>query len=68
MRRVNPAYIPRNHRIEQAIALAVKDNDFSGMETLLAVLSKPYDERKEYESYMLPPKQDERVLCTFCGT
>jgi len=68
MRAINPAYIPRNHQIEQAITLAIQHNNFSEMETLLNVFSKPYEESKQYEAYMLPPKPDERVIRTFCGT
>ena len=68
MRAANPVYIPRNHRIEQAIALAVEKDDFSGMETLLDVLSRPYEERAEHAAYALPPKPEERVCRTFCGT
>ncbi|KQV63779.1 protein adenylyltransferase SelO [Rhizobium sp. Root1220] len=65
---VNPAFIPRNHRIEQAITAAVEDGDFSLFEALLTVLAKPYEEQPAFSAYMGPPKPDERVLQTFCGT
>ncbi|SEH57560.1 Uncharacterized conserved protein YdiU, UPF0061 family [Rhizobium tibeticum] len=68
MRAVNPAFIPRNHRIEQAINAAVDDADFSLFEALLAVLAKPYDDQPGFAAYMEPPKPEERVLQTFCGT
>jgi uncharacterized protein YdiU (UPF0061 family) len=68
MRHVNPAFIPRNHRVEQAIEAAVEDGDFSLFEALLAVLSHPYDEQPAFAAYMDPPKPEERVLQTFCGT
>ena len=68
MRSVNPAFIPRNHRIEQAINAAVEDADFSLFEALLAVLAKPYDDQPDFAAYMEPPKPEERVLQTFCGT
>ena len=68
MRHVNPAFIPRNHRVEQAIEAAVEDGDFSLFEALLAVLSHPYDEQPTFAAYMDPPKPEERVLQTFCGT
>ncbi|MBB3397156.1 MULTISPECIES: protein adenylyltransferase SelO [unclassified Rhizobium] len=68
MRAVNPAFIPRNHRIEQAINAAVEDGDFSLFEALLAVLAKPYDDQPGFAAYMEPPKPEERVLQTFCGT
>jgi uncharacterized protein YdiU (UPF0061 family) len=65
---VNPAFIPRNHRIEQAIAAAVEAADFSLFEALLTVLSRPYEEQPAFAAYMEPPKPEERVLQTFCGT
>jgi uncharacterized protein YdiU (UPF0061 family) len=68
MRKVNPAFIPRNHRIEQAIVAATEDGDFSLFEALLTVLSKPYNDQPMFAAYMEPPKPEERVLKTFCGT
>lgn len=68
MRSVNPAFIPRNHRVEQAIAAAVDRADFSKMKLLLEVLEKPYEDQPENREYLLPPKSEERVLETFCGT
>jgi uncharacterized protein YdiU (UPF0061 family) len=67
MRAVNPLFIPRNHRIEQAIAAAI-DGDFGPFETLRAVLAGPFDEQPERADHALPPRPDERVLQTFCGT
>ncbi|MDE1994625.1 MAG: YdiU family protein [Rhizobiaceae bacterium] len=68
MRLVNPAFIPRNHRIEQAIAAAVEDDDFSLFEALLTVLAKPYEDQQNFAPYAEPPQPAERVLQTFCGT
>lgn len=68
MRAVNPAFIPRNHRVEQAIEAAIEDADFSLFEALLDVTSKPYDEQPEHAAYAEPPQPDEEVLQTFCGT
>ncbi len=65
---VNPAVIPRNHRIEQAIVAAVEDADFSMFEALLDALARPYEDHAEFTGYTQPPKADERVLKTFCGT
>ena len=42
MRSVNPAFIPRNHRVEAVIEAAVNRDDFAPFEELLAVLAKPY--------------------------
>ncbi|MGO7204654.1 hypothetical protein ACCT30_26085, partial [Rhizobium ruizarguesonis] len=68
MRSVNPAFIPRNHRVEQAIEAAVENGDFSLFEALLGVLSKPYEDQPGFAAYREPPKPSERVLATFCGT
>lgn len=68
MNKVNPAFIPRNHRIEEAIVMATSNNDFSEFETLLQVLAKPYEYRSEFEEYTSPPTADQRVTKTFCGT
>ncbi|MCK8780439.1 YdiU family protein [Rhizobium sp. NTR19] len=67
MRSVNPAIIPRNHRIQEAIA-AANYGDLSFFERLLQALEKPFEERPEFADYMLPPKAEERVTQTFCGT
>jgi uncharacterized protein YdiU (UPF0061 family) len=67
MKSVNPAYIPRNHRIQQAID-AAQCGDFTRFEELMTVLSKPYDDQPEYAEYRNPPKPDEVVHRTFCGT
>ena len=64
----NPVFIPRNHLVERAIEAAVENNDFSEMKTLLTILSKPYEEQSKYGEYMKPPKPQEVVLQTFCGT
>jgi uncharacterized protein YdiU (UPF0061 family) len=68
MRSVNPAFIPRNHRVEAIIEAAVSRNDFAPFEQLLAVLAKPYEDQPALALYAEPPKPDERVLQTFCGT
>ena len=68
MRRVNPAFIPRNHRVEQIIAAAVTREDFSPFVELLTVLMQPYRDQPGFERYREPPLPSERVLQTFCGT
>jgi uncharacterized protein YdiU (UPF0061 family) len=68
MRRVNPAFIPRNHLVEAALDAANLRQDFQPFEDLLAVISRPYDERPELEKYSAPARPEERVLQTFCGT
>jgi uncharacterized protein YdiU (UPF0061 family) len=69
MRAVNPVYIPRNHLVEEAITAAAERDDFQPFETLLDVLSHPYEKRPSVpERYELPARPEERVLRTFCGT
>ncbi len=68
MRRMNPAFIPRNHLVEAALDAANLRQDFQPFEDLLAVISRPYDERPELERYATPARPEERVLQTFCGT
>jgi uncharacterized protein YdiU (UPF0061 family) len=67
MRRVNPAFIARNHRVEEAIAAALKD-DLAPFHRLNHVLEKPYEDQPEFADYMLPARPEERVTQTFCGT
>jgi len=68
MRQVNPALIPRNHRIEQVINAAVENQDFGPFAELSTALSQPYRPAQGFESYAAPPDPSERVLQTFCGT
>jgi serine/tyrosine/threonine adenylyltransferase len=68
MRQVNPAVIPRNHRIEQVIHAAVERQDFGPFAELSTVLSQPYQPPDGFDSYAAPPEPGERVLQTFCGT
>ncbi|HYK01443.1 MAG TPA: YdiU family protein [Thermoanaerobaculia bacterium] len=68
MRKLNPAYIPRNHRAEAVIRAAVDEDDFGPFEELLTVLSRPYEEQPSFAEYARPPQEDQRVLQTFCGT
>jgi uncharacterized protein YdiU (UPF0061 family) len=68
MRAVNPAFIPRNHLVEAALTAAVERSDFQPFEDLLAVLSRPFDDQPGVAHYATPPRDEERVLQTFCGT
>jgi uncharacterized protein YdiU (UPF0061 family) len=68
MRRENPAFIPRNHRIAQAIDAAVAREDFEPFEALVRVLARPYDDQPDATHLAEPPGRDERVTQTFCGT
>lgn len=68
MRSVNPAFIPRNHRVEAVIAAATTKDDYAPFEELLKVLSRPYEDQPEFAAYADPPLPDQRVMQTFCGT
>src|SRR5467141_2497844 len=68
MRAVNPAFIPRNHRVEAVIDAAVNRDDFALFEELLTVLSKPFEDQPALSGYADPPQPHQRVLQTFCGT
>ena len=68
MRAVNPAFIPRNHRVEAVIQAAMNHDDYAPFEELLSVLSKPYQDQPKFAAYADPPMPDQRVLRTFCGT
>jgi len=65
---VNPAYIPRNHRVEAVIRAAVDDDDLAPLHELMTVLSQPFDAQPTSAQYADAPTAHERVLQTFCGT
>jgi len=64
MKQNNPAIIPRNHRVEEALA-AAEQGDLAVMEQLLQALSNPY---KEAKAYSQPPEPTACRYQTFCGT
>jgi len=68
MRALNPRYIPRNHLIEAAIAAAVDQDDFTPFEALCDVLARPFDDQPGRERFAAPPRPEEVVQQTFCGT
>jgi uncharacterized protein YdiU (UPF0061 family) len=67
MRRTNPVFIPRNHRIEEAIQ-AGNIGDFAPFHRLHQVLQNPFTEQAEFTEYEATPAPDEVVQETFCGT
>ena len=68
MRVVNPAFIPRNHRVEEAIKAAVEQGDLEPFEQLVELLASPYEDQPSLERYAEPPRPDQIVRETFCGT
>jgi uncharacterized protein YdiU (UPF0061 family) len=67
MRQHNPAFIPRNHNVEEALLAATSRDDVSMMERLLEVLATPYDHERDLPMFSAP-RSGERAYRTFCGT
>jgi uncharacterized protein YdiU (UPF0061 family) len=63
----NPAVIPRNHKVEEALQ-AGEEGDFEPFHDLLSALENPYVDGDHLTPYQSPPKPEEKVLETFCGT
>jgi uncharacterized protein YdiU (UPF0061 family) len=73
MRRHNPAFIPRNHNVEEALLAATSSDDLSVMERLLDVLATPYDHERDLPLFSMPSTSSmsssgARPYRTFCGT
>ena len=67
MRSVNPAVIPRNHKVEEALQ-AGEQGDLNPLQNLLKALENPYEEGDLLTPYQAPPEPTEKVYQTFCGT
>ena len=67
MDRVNPAYIPRNHLIEEALGAAT-GGDLDPLFRLLNAVTRPFDERPGLERYAVGAPEDFGTYRTFCGT
>jgi uncharacterized protein YdiU (UPF0061 family) len=68
MRAHNPAVIPRNHKVEEALAAAMEHSDLSVMQRLLNVLAKPYEDREVQSEFTTPSGLAPGAYQTFCGT
>jgi uncharacterized protein YdiU (UPF0061 family) len=69
MRRVNPWIIPRNHRVEEALAAASDEGDLGPFEQLLDALCRPYEENPALARYAEPASGEFMAeFRTFCGT
>jgi len=65
----NPAVIPRNHRVEEALSAAENDGNLQPLENLLRVLASPYADLDAADlEYRKPPPPSKRRYQTFCGT
>jgi len=67
MDRVNPVYIPRNHRVEEALAAAT-DGDLGLFRRLVDVVSRPFEERPGLADYAGPAPAGRAPYVTYCGT
>ena len=67
MRRHNPAVIPRNHKVEEALA-AAEQGDLTATERLLAALAEPYDDARSRPEFTSAPPAGGVPYRTFCGT
>ncbi|WP_338551546.1 YdiU family protein [Paenibacillus sp. KS-LC4] len=67
MRSSNPAIIPRNHRVEEALEAAI-NGDYTVMERLLEALADPYAHSPKQADYAALPEPSGRAYRTYCGT
>ena len=67
MRANNPAVIPRNHRVEEALK-AAGEGDMTVLTRLLRALEKPYEDIPAHADYAVPPARPNTEYRTFCGT
>jgi len=67
MDRVNPVYVPRNHRVEEALAQATL-GDMGPFLRLLGAVSRPFEERPGLEDYTGPAPAGSAPHVTYCGT
>ena len=68
MEKNNPTVIPRNHRVEEALEAATKNEDYSIMASLLEAITNPYDYSKINEHYTTLPEPTSCPYKTYCGT
>jgi uncharacterized protein YdiU (UPF0061 family) len=66
MRRSNPAFIPRNHKVEEALATASDHGDLNPLQRLLTALSAPFDHTQDLPEFSEPSGLESYQ--TFCGT
>ena len=68
MDQTNPIYIPRNHKVEEALSAAVDHENMTLFSDLLGVLSHPFDEGAGMDAYAAPGPVTATPYQTFCGT
>ena len=65
--KINPAFIPRNHLVEEAINKALIE-DFTAFHNLITICTEPFKSQPDFDDHMKPPNPHEEVKQTFCGT
>ena len=65
MRRVSPAFIPRNHRVEEALSAAVERGDYAPFDTLLKILARPFDDQPEFGAFAEPAPEGQGRYLTY---
>ena len=65
MRRVNPGFIPRNHRVEEALSAATERDDYKPFTTLLNIVSRPFDDQPEFAAFAQPAPDGQDRYQTF---
>lgn len=68
MNLVNPAFIPRNHKIEEMIEKAHLNKDYSLMNDFLEIMENPFQEQDAFKNYFFPSENKALNYVTFCGT
>lgn len=68
MRRVNPLFIARNHRVEEALSAAVERSDYVPFTTLLQIVAQPFDDQPAWAAFAAPAPAGNEGYRTFCGT
>jgi len=64
----NPVFIPRNHLVEEVIEAAQARQDFDPFHQLIDILAQPFEFEHKHTRYASPPRADQVVRETFCGT
>jgi uncharacterized protein YdiU (UPF0061 family) len=64
----NPVFIPRNHLVEETLQAATEQGDYEPFNTLVDVLTQPFSFNRELIRFATPPRPEQEVRQTFCGT
>ena len=67
MKQVNPVIVPRNHKVEEALSDAEKNN-YKTLNILLSVIQRPYDAKVDISKFQTPAPASKEKYQTFCGT